>query len=206
MVRHVPPWPKCKQSANTLIGGIDLPSVKSINELRAATDEQLISEHDEAARNTVIGTGYYLDELNRRETAKQTKVMVVLTGVITVLTVVNTAAVIVALATAQGESGGRLAGAWIGSRSTAPPRESPGAATLASGSGLTRLCQASEEGWTLPDGSSAVRTVSVSEVFEAECGHAASEWERHNRCRRVGRCPVALRAPSTAGGSPRLLP
>lgn len=39
----------------------------SIAQMRAMTDEQLIAEHDEHARNTVVATGYYLEELQRRE-------------------------------------------------------------------------------------------------------------------------------------------
>ncbi|APE17776.1 hypothetical protein BOH72_23445 [Mycobacterium sp. WY10] len=41
--------------------------VRSINDLRAATDDELIAEHDKLAVHTVPGTAYYTDELRRRE-------------------------------------------------------------------------------------------------------------------------------------------
>jgi hypothetical protein len=50
------------------------------------------------AQRTSVGTQYYLDELRRREDARRTRTMVWLTAVITVLTLANTVAVIVALA------------------------------------------------------------------------------------------------------------
>ncbi|ARJ05492.1 hypothetical protein GCM10010988_05810 [Cnuibacter physcomitrellae] len=34
--------------------------------MRAVSDEQLIAEHDAAATHTIVGTQYYLDELERR--------------------------------------------------------------------------------------------------------------------------------------------
>ncbi len=40
--------------------------VRKIAELRATTDDVLIAEHDAAAENTYVGTGYYMDELTRR--------------------------------------------------------------------------------------------------------------------------------------------
>lgn len=40
--------------------------VRSIAELRETPDEQLMQEHDRDAKSTVAGTGYYLDELERR--------------------------------------------------------------------------------------------------------------------------------------------
>lgn len=39
----------------------------SVRELRAATDDRLIAEHDEVARNTSGGVAYYLEELHRRQ-------------------------------------------------------------------------------------------------------------------------------------------
>lgn len=35
--------------------------------MRAASEEQLIREHDVIAAHTVAGTSYYLDELHRRD-------------------------------------------------------------------------------------------------------------------------------------------
>jgi hypothetical protein len=39
-------------------------------ELRSLTDDQLIDAHDGAAKNTVVGVSYFLDELRRREQAR----------------------------------------------------------------------------------------------------------------------------------------
>jgi hypothetical protein len=40
--------------------------VRKINELRATPDDVLIAEHDAAAVNTIVGTDYYMEELDRR--------------------------------------------------------------------------------------------------------------------------------------------
>lgn len=40
--------------------------VRSIKALQETPDGQLISEHDELALHTVVGTQYYVDELGRR--------------------------------------------------------------------------------------------------------------------------------------------
>lgn len=45
---------------------------RSIEDLRATSDEQLIAEHDAKARNTVAGTAYYLEELDRRSRERAT--------------------------------------------------------------------------------------------------------------------------------------
>ncbi|MGR6316490.1 hypothetical protein Q2K19_10605 [Micromonospora soli] len=47
--------------------------VRKIADLRAATDEELIAEHDHHAGNTVVGTQYYMDELERRERRRAIK-------------------------------------------------------------------------------------------------------------------------------------
>ncbi|GAA4361450.1 hypothetical protein GCM10023088_01950 [Actinomadura verrucosospora] len=44
--------------------------VRTIAQLRACSDEELIREHDQKAGNTSVGTAYYVDELNRRENAR----------------------------------------------------------------------------------------------------------------------------------------
>jgi hypothetical protein len=49
--RHV----RCQQDARSII--------RSIERLRAATDEELIGEHDQLAQHTAAGTAYYVDEL-----------------------------------------------------------------------------------------------------------------------------------------------
>lgn len=40
--------------------------VRKIADLRATPDEVLIGEHDQAATHTVVGTDYYMQELDRR--------------------------------------------------------------------------------------------------------------------------------------------
>ena len=75
----------------------DPQRAKTYAELRTLSDEELIRQHDMLATNTVSGTGYYLDELRRRESDRQGKQMLRLTWVVTMLTVVNVVAVIVSL-------------------------------------------------------------------------------------------------------------
>lgn len=41
--------------------------VRTIKQLRETPDDVLISEHDKEAVNTFVGTGYYIDELERRD-------------------------------------------------------------------------------------------------------------------------------------------
>jgi len=60
----------------------------------------LIRQHDALAPNTVAGTGFYLDELRRRESARHEWLMIRLTWVIAALTAVNLAAVVVVALTA----------------------------------------------------------------------------------------------------------
>ena len=71
-------------------------------ELEALTDDELIARYDAAAVNTVVGTGFYREELVRRQMAKEstrmlqlTQTMRTLTWVILGLTTVN--AVLVAI-------------------------------------------------------------------------------------------------------------
>lgn len=45
----------------------------TIAALRAASDEQLIEEHDQHARHTIVGTAYYMDELERRSRERATE-------------------------------------------------------------------------------------------------------------------------------------
>jgi CHASE3 domain sensor protein len=58
----------------------------SYQQLLAMSDEQLIAAHDGAAKHTVLGLNYYLDELRRRATDRQTQRMVELTEAIERLT------------------------------------------------------------------------------------------------------------------------
>ena len=73
---------------------------KTIAELRLLSDEGLVKQHDALAATTVVGTGFYLDELRRREAARQGGLMIRLTWVITALTAINLAAVVVVALTA----------------------------------------------------------------------------------------------------------
>ena len=40
---------------------------KTIVKLRELSESELIAQHDRAASSTVVGTKYFLDELNRRD-------------------------------------------------------------------------------------------------------------------------------------------
>jgi len=66
-------------------------------ELRAASDEALVEAHDREAKMTMVGTAYYLDELNRRETERLDRSVRRLTKVNLALVVVGTLVVIVEL-------------------------------------------------------------------------------------------------------------
>jgi hypothetical protein len=82
------------------VGGGMHPSVA---ELREMNDEELVTRLDTLAESTQVGTQFYLDELRRRETDRQTEAMlrltntlrrltwaiVVLTVILTVLTAVS---------------------------------------------------------------------------------------------------------------------
>jgi hypothetical protein len=75
---------------------------KTLAELRALSDDQLVLYHDALATGPSpaprrgAGPAYWRDELHRREEAAKTDAMVRLTRVITVLTAVNVVAAIVA--------------------------------------------------------------------------------------------------------------
>jgi len=70
-----------------------MPGARSIRDVRNLSD--LIREHDEAAKSTVVGTAFYVDELARRETARRERLMLRLTWAIFSLTAVNVGTVIV---------------------------------------------------------------------------------------------------------------
>lgn len=71
---------------------------KTIAELRAMSDDELIEQHDTLAGTTQVGTGFYLAELERRQVDRQARQMLRLTWVVTGLTVVNVVAVMASLA------------------------------------------------------------------------------------------------------------
>ena len=73
---------------------------ESVHNLRTLSDNELIKQHDSLARNTVVGTQHYLDELNRRDHIRQTEAMLILTKWIARMTVVITVATILSVAAA----------------------------------------------------------------------------------------------------------
>ncbi len=70
----------------------------TISELRELQDEELIAAHDKIASSTSVGVAYYLDELSRRDQARQTKVMLRYTLWITAMTFVVTVATLIQVA------------------------------------------------------------------------------------------------------------
>lgn len=62
--------------------------VYSIKELRELTNEELIKEHDNKAKNTVVGTQYYIDELDRRSRDRNERAMLKLTIVSTATSII----------------------------------------------------------------------------------------------------------------------
>jgi cytochrome c oxidase assembly factor CtaG len=57
-------------------------------EIRDRRDDDLVQEHDELAKHTIVGVDYYLEELRRREAKRQTNSMRRLTWVMAMLTLV----------------------------------------------------------------------------------------------------------------------
>ena len=74
----------------------------SLSDLRNLTEDELVERHDIQARTTVVGTQYFLDELNRRYQERQTKSMMRFTKWITIMTVVITSAMLINLGIAIG--------------------------------------------------------------------------------------------------------
>ena len=66
-------------------------------DLRSATDAELIEAHDTHAVNTFVGIDYYLEELHRRDLMRATKASQRLAAGSFVLSVVATVAAILAL-------------------------------------------------------------------------------------------------------------
>jgi signal transduction histidine kinase len=74
-------------------------------QLASLSDQDLVDRYDAAAQTTVVGTGFYLDELNRRAQARQSAAILDLTRqvrnltvIITLLTIINIALVAVTVA------------------------------------------------------------------------------------------------------------
>ncbi|PYP49448.1 MAG: hypothetical protein DMD45_14505 [Gemmatimonadetes bacterium] len=62
----------------------------SYAELQRLSDDELVRAHDEAAKTTVIGVSYFLEELSRRRFERLHRSIIFLTKVILALTVLNT--------------------------------------------------------------------------------------------------------------------
>ena len=77
-------------------------SALSLSDLRNLADGELVERHDSQAKTTVVGTQYFVDELNRRYQERQTKAMLRFTKWITVMTVVITSATVINLGIAVG--------------------------------------------------------------------------------------------------------
>lgn len=58
-------------------------------QLTEMSDADLIAAYDDESQNVIVGLEWYRFELWRREAAKQTKAVIWLTGVMTVLTAAN---------------------------------------------------------------------------------------------------------------------
>ena len=67
----------------------------SLHDLRNLSDGEVVRRHDEQAKTAVVGTQYYLDELNRRYQERQTRETQRLTKCMTIMTAVITGAIIV---------------------------------------------------------------------------------------------------------------
>jgi hypothetical protein len=70
---------------------------KTLGELRALTDDELIQQHDSMVEGGgyTVGLDYYLREVSRREAERQTSTMLRLTWALFALTVVNVVAVVI---------------------------------------------------------------------------------------------------------------
>ena len=64
-------------------------ATKTLKELRETPENRLVDEHDQTASTVGVGVEYYLAELHRRDQNRQTGWIMVMTGIVTVATVVN---------------------------------------------------------------------------------------------------------------------
>jgi signal transduction histidine kinase len=71
--------------------------VRKISELRATPDDVLIAEHDRHAGKTVVGTSYYMDELQRRQVERSMQASHRLAVIGLVLSVINAVVAIIAV-------------------------------------------------------------------------------------------------------------
>lgn len=70
---------------------------RPLGKLRAMSDEELVKEHDFTAVSTQVGINYYLEELQRRRSARADQMMLRLTWAIAAMTLVVATATTVLL-------------------------------------------------------------------------------------------------------------
>ena len=70
-------------------------SIRKWNELKELSNNELIDEDDNEAKNTVVGTQYYVDELRYREEARVASQVERLTWWIARMTLVVTIATVI---------------------------------------------------------------------------------------------------------------
>ena len=74
----------------------------SLSELRKLTDDELVEKYDCQATSTVVGTQYFMDELNRRYQERQTNATLRITKWFAGMTIIITVATLVNLGVAIG--------------------------------------------------------------------------------------------------------
>ncbi|GIU94633.1 MAG: hypothetical protein KatS3mg012_1090 [Gaiellaceae bacterium] len=65
-----------------------MSKIPTFSELQKLSDEKLIERYDQAAERTVVGTEFYLRELSRRDTRRQSETLLKFTQQIRTLTIV----------------------------------------------------------------------------------------------------------------------
>lgn len=69
-----------------------------LKELEGLSDKQIRDLYDQQAQSTMVGTQFYLEELNRRALDRQTEVMLRYTRWITIMTIIILVATIISTA------------------------------------------------------------------------------------------------------------
>ena len=64
-----------------------MPNARPWAELKKLSNAELIREHDEIAKSTVVGTAHYIEEIRYRQQLRFTKLIAVLTAIITLATI-----------------------------------------------------------------------------------------------------------------------
>jgi hypothetical protein len=65
-----------------------MSKIPTFSELQKLSDEKIIERYDQAAERTVVGTEFYLRELSRRDTRRQSATLLKFTQQIRTLTIV----------------------------------------------------------------------------------------------------------------------